>query len=393
MRHGSRPVRGFKSWGSLGHALPSQARPRIAILAPTLHRLWARQGAPTGGTDTQMAAIARGLSRDHDVVVVTGGPADEPLQAPAGIRVLRIAEREPGQSVPAAAAGWARSVRTALRQTDPDWVLQLGVSYLTLVAALWCKAHRRRFAFLWGSVADANGRDTGKPAGAADRLLVWARRRADLQVCQTEQQMALLGPRERRHAVVVPNPLNADVPWRQADGDADAVLWVGWLRPVKRPDLFLRVAGRLPHRRFVMAGAVGGDAAFRAQTEEAIRRTPNVRLLGFVPEPGLPDVYAQARVLLNTSDIEGFPNTFLEAMACGVPVVSLRFDPNGILAAGAGVCADGDEERLVAAVERMFGDEAAFAACRAAALRTAEQHRPERIVSRLAAALRQAGGP
>jgi glycosyltransferase involved in cell wall biosynthesis len=369
---------------------------RIAILSPDLYRLWDGQRLPTGGTETHMANLARALAAHHEVVVVTAGEPRRPLAAPAGVQVLRLGHDPSGRPFAAAAPGFARGVLRALRTADPDWVLQLGVGYSTLLATLFCRGSgsgsrsasrpgsRRRFAFLWGNVTDATGRDSGKP-GVMDRLLVWARRQADLQVCQTDQQLALLRPEERARACIVPNPLNTALDWPLAYGDA--VLWVGWVRPErKRPDRFLRVAARLPHRRFLMVGGLGGDAAFQEWFRSELARLPNVIYDGFVAEADLPDTYARARMLLNTSDVEGFPNTFLEAMACGVPVVSFRFDPNGILAGGAGTCADGDEERLVAAVEAMF-EGPRHAAFRASALRVADEHRPERILARLEQAL------
>lgn len=43
---------------------------------------------------------------------------------------------------------------------------------------------------------------------------------------------------------------------------------------------------------------------------------------GFIPQQQMPDYYHSVDVLLCASDIEGTPNPILEAMACGVPVIS-----------------------------------------------------------------------
>jgi glycosyltransferase involved in cell wall biosynthesis len=103
----------------------------------------------------------------------------------------------------------------------------------------------------------------------------------------------------------------------------DRVLWVGTLRAGKRPELFLELAARLPHRRFVMVG--GPDpkeaALFERMRREAARYA-NLEFTGFLPLAQVETRFDGARVLVNTSRYEGMPNTFLQAWSRGVPTVA-----------------------------------------------------------------------
>jgi glycosyltransferase involved in cell wall biosynthesis len=86
---------------------------------------------------------------------------------------------------------------------------------------------------------------------------------------------------------------------------------------VKGLDLFLELARRLPHRRFAVAGEVGGRAA------RDLGALPNVRLLGWRRDMG--EVYRGARLILGPSRLpEPFGRVFAEAAACGCPALAFR---------------------------------------------------------------------
>ena len=52
--------------------------------------------------------------------------------------------------------------------------------------------------------------------------------------------------------------------------------------------------------------------------------------------------------MISTSPMEGFPNIFVEAWACGIPVFSLSFDPGGVIRKERlGEVADGNIDKLV----------------------------------------------
>ena len=74
----------------------------------------------------------------------------------------------------------------------------------------------------------------------------------------------------------------------------------------------------------------GYDDLYRKLEGEA-RTIDNVQFIGAVPYGEVNAYFLRAKLFLNTSDSEGFPNSFLQAWVRSVPVVSY-FDPDGLIA-------------------------------------------------------------
>jgi glycosyltransferase involved in cell wall biosynthesis len=348
--------------------------PRLCFHSFNVVNLYrAKPTGMVGGAEVQYRQIAQQLASDHDIHVVTVPPAVDDLAVPQGHTLHLVPDPKAGRI--------ARFVRRtmdfmrAFRRADAACYFQRGAGFATFVVALHCRLHGRPFVFHWASDDDLDGRRMSE-FPALRPFFVLGRRMAAAQVCQTQVQMDLLPARERRRAVIIPNLVDPSIPWRLGTG-GDLVLWVGAIKPqAKRPDLFLDLAAALPGRRFRLCGDLRGPPAFQQAFRDRLARLPNVDWVGFVERRDLPAHYAQARCLVNTSDFEGFPNTFLEACASGVPCVSLNVDPNGILAAGAGRHLAGDVAGLVPAVESLFS-QPAWAAARTACAQVASDHAPE----------------
>jgi glycosyltransferase involved in cell wall biosynthesis len=140
-------------------------------------------------------------------------------------------------------------------------------------------------------------------------------------------------------------------------GERDiSVLWVSNMSGLKRPDMFLELAQRLPS---LAASMVGGAQPKTRLLFERVRsaaaRVSNVTFHGPLPYRATQRLFDRARVFVNTSEIEGFPNTFLQAWVRGIPVVSF-FDPDGVIQReGLGRTVASVEE-MAAAVHRLAVD-------------------------------------
>lgn len=143
------------------------------------------------------------------------------------------------------------------------------------------------------------------------------------------------------------------------------ILYVGVLEPRKNVDrlvaAFGRVANRLGELDLVIAGKRGWmyDQIF-AQVE-ALGLADRVRFTGYVAQQDLPGLYGGARLFAYPSRYEGFGLPVLEAMRCGVPVVTTNVSSMPEVAGDAALLVDPDDTIGLAAAMVRLVDTPSFA--------------------------------
>jgi glycosyltransferase involved in cell wall biosynthesis len=182
----------------------------------------------------------------------------------------------------------------------------------------------------------------------------FALRQATVVVAQTTAQQRLLWQRFGRRAVLIRNPLPPVDPQSPAPADArwTDVLWIGRADDFsKRADLAIELARRCRQLSFTLIMNPRDRPAY----QQLLERVPeNARVIPHVPWRDVPAYFRSAGILLNTSDAEGFPNSFLQAAQFGVPIVSRRVDPDGMLTDhGCGLVAGDNIDQLASRLQQM----------------------------------------
>ena len=119
----------------------------------------------------------------------------------------------------------------------------------------------------------------------------------------------------------------------------------------------LRAEGAARDAVFLIAGEGSGRAELEAKAQALGLADGTVRFLGFRDD--VPDLLADTDLLVLPSFEEGFPNTLLEGMALGLPVVSTPVDgiPELVVDGVTGVLTPpGDAPALAAAIGSLLGD-------------------------------------
>ena len=350
----------------------------LAVLAPEVDPSSA-SGEPLQHTLLATALARRGyrvsmVVLDHgqpDGAVWDGVQTFKAYSLGAGLPVLRFVHPR-----------WTGLV-SALSRADADVYYSSCAGGLVGQIGMFCASRGKRFVFRTASDADCEP-DALISMGRWYRRDKWlyerGLHRASSVLVQSVRQQELM----RRNfgidssiAGLVVEPGSSERAFGERDIDA---LWVSNMRSVKRPDVLLSVADQLPHVSFHMVGGTvsGGQQFFETVKAQAADRG-NVTFHGAVAYRDTGALYSRARVLVNTSDIEGFPNTYLQAWSSGTPVVAF-FDPDGVIAReGLGVTVRTADE-MCEAVRRLTSDKSEWQAARRRCLAFIDRHYSEDAV-------------
>jgi len=351
-------------------------RPHVCFLAPTTWPTFAGDGklGLVGGAELQQTLLAKNLAaRGYRVSMISIDYGQQDGTEAHGVRICNM--HKPNEGIPVVRFVYPRltSLWQALKRVDADVYYQRTAAVYTGYLAAFSKFYGKRSIYAGASDVDFIPKRQDITHRRDKLLFEYGLRRVDRVIVQHEHQARLLRENYGREGILIPNCYDAPAGAR-ADRQG-YVLWVATLRDSKRPEMALEVARRLPQYRFVMVG--GPDVGKRGEEKarairDAAAKVPNVDFRGYVPLEETERLFNGARVFLNTSAYEGFPNTFLQAWARGMPTVGtvdvgLR-RPDGLLAYDY----VGDAEDAASRVHRLMSDDVAW---QHAAQRVATHHR------------------
>lgn len=164
------------------------------------------------------------------------------------------------------------------------------------------------------------------------------------------------------------------------------VVSVGALIPRKGHDVVIEAVAALPGVTLLIAGE-GSD---RSRLEALIRGKglgERVRLLGSVAHGELPQLVASADVMALASSSEGLANAWVEALACGTPIVITDAGGAGevVTTPAAGRIVQRDPGAFAAGIAAVLADPAPVAATRAVARRFTWEANTDALYAHLSA--------
>lgn len=211
-----------------------------------------------------------------------------------------------------------QTLRSIWKAYKPDVVLSfLGKNNLMAVAAA---------AFLPTKVAvSVRGEPTMEYEGRLMQLLArLVFRFADGVVLQTERARAFFPRAVRRKSAILPNPLNPQFIGREPCADREnLIVAAGRLDENKNHAMLIHAFAKIADEYPLMRLVIYGEGALRAKLEALVAEkglSDRIEMPGSVSD--VADRICKARIFTLTSNTEGMPNSIMEAMALGIPVIA-----------------------------------------------------------------------
>lgn len=274
-------------------------------------------GFTGGGAQRQLYLLSQELRSTFDVHFIVGDYAQPKTEVRDGVTLHRGYSPESSSKLQI-----LHTLFKEMKRVDADVYIDRNTP--STAAATFACSRLLQKDWVYNVANDAN--ITVRPSELRfplDRIYDRALRRAEEVIAQTEHQSSLLNDKYGRPVDVVPNGYprldQPDVPDHR-----EYFLWVGRLDEVqKQPSIFVELAERHPDYEFRLIGPVE-NVTNTDELKSRIHERNNIKYLGVIRPDRIHRYYSQAIALVNTSEFEGFPNTFLEAWRAGTPVLSLN---------------------------------------------------------------------
>jgi len=311
-------------------------------------------GPARGGAATFHAALLAELGPREDVEVVgvlPPGRLDREIAVPAWIRPDAVSR--------------ARFYEDLLERLRPDAVLMSHIAHTVGAthARLGSPVPALGVVHSWHNVTFTEGAERQRAAELSEEALGGLAAAVTPSRCALEEGLRL-GFDYPPLAETIHNPVPPLYMEGKIDATAaerDGVLFLGSLTARKRPEALVRAASSLPGVRVLLIGQ--GELEEDLRTEiAALGVAGRVRLAAPPAGDGhLPWIRAQllrSRVMCLPSSSEGLPLAFVEALACGTPVVGFGpavWEIRDALGIEVGRPVDGDApEEIGAAIEAVL---------------------------------------
>jgi glycosyltransferase involved in cell wall biosynthesis len=302
-----------------------------------------------GGAEYQVSLIMKELVTNKDVNVTFITRNVDPTFSPNGYNIKKI--KSSGFFSRYSKTFDVQSLLSALNDEKPDIIYQRAGSAYTGICAWYAK--KKKIPMVWhvSHDMDVDPKECVKKSilNSLEKLFIrYGIRHSTNIIVQTDNQAALLKKNyeiKANHIIRNFHPLPAQ---NCNKGNKIKIVWVANFKPMKQPEIFVRLAKELENiidAQFIMIGRNGNKSRYN-ELIKTIKTIKSLKYIGEKSQEEVNHIFLESHLLINTSKLEGFSNTFIQAWMREIPVLTLTVDPDEVIRKNKiGICA-GNYETL-----------------------------------------------
>jgi len=321
---------------------------KVCFIAPKAYPLFNPDVKKVfGGAEVDLYFLATELAKDQNFTVsfITADYGQQDIENIDYVRIIKSLDFNKNPLI-----GAARIWR-AMQTADSHIYFQEAVSWGTLLVALFCSSHKKNFVYRTANQGESDGTYFNRKR-LLKKAFSWSLHKAGAVIVQNRIDRENLQNSVGIDSMVIPNGQRL---LDSGQTKRDSILWVGRSTPLKRPELFVKLAENFPDEKFTMiCQQATGDENYQNLLTQA-QKLDNLQFIRAVPFADIGTCFQQAKVFVNTSDSEGFPNTFIHACNCAAPILSLKVNPDDFINRyNCGMSCDDDWQRMIDSLKSML---------------------------------------
>ncbi|MCF6240448.1 MAG: glycosyltransferase family 4 protein [Bacteroidales bacterium] len=228
---------------------------------------------------------------------------------------------------------WSKFIK-ALRlfflyyKIKPDVIITTNAGSVVGLTAFYTKLSGKKYIYRSSSSIDVDGSwiNSHKLMG---KIYSWGLKNTSLVLSQNAEHCHLLIKNHSIKTNILKNGFVIETTHAQ---NKKYILWVSRYVEMKNPHLFLQLAKQIPNEKFVMICPYNpSDYKKWKELKNEADKILNLTFIEKVDFRKIQTYFNQAKIFVNTSDYEGFPNTFLQAAQGLTPIVSLNVNPDNFI--------------------------------------------------------------
>jgi glycosyltransferase involved in cell wall biosynthesis len=322
----------------------------VCFVSPKAYPLFnADIQAVFGGAEVDIYMLATELAKDTDFevtcIVADYGQPDKEFRE--NVRLLKSLDFAQNPFT------GARKIWQALKQADADIYMLKTASPGVPLIDYFCRKYCKLFMYKTASEYECNGTYL-KTHPILGRLFIHSLRHAERVIVQNQQDHDNLLKLFHIESLIIPNGHRIS---QVSPAEKDCILWVGRSAAVKGPLRFINLAKAVPIEKFMMiCQHATGDTQYDTLKAEAAK-VENLVFIERVPFTDVDRYFERAKVFVNTSDAEGFANTFIQAGKAATAILSYSVNPDGFLdEAQCGIACGGSEAQLAEQLRKILAE-------------------------------------